>query len=320
MGYFPADVDGRHGAQDPRSTPNRDELAKEWLLRLIERTPLSELGELPIAWIVSEAPSLIAEILGRLGVDDPVAGDPGARLAEGLGRLRPSAEAAGEIPKDLAMLHSLLVETLSTGAIPRRRAGDFPRAAERLATVFGEIQGAVNRSLIDPREGAEELASESNESRLQEWMRALLAEQERYGVGFGLALVDVDGLRRINDAYGREAGDRLVGAVGAVIREQIRSTDHAFRFDEDEFAVLAPHSDVPGLLTMAERIAELIESAQSEDGPRIAVAIGVVACPADGDNEERLVESATAAAYAAKAAGRSVATNPDVARSALQDR
>ena len=316
------DVEGWHGAQDPRSASEREELAKEWLLRLIERTPLSELGELPIAWIVSEAPSLIAEILGRLGVDDPAAapGAAGTRLAESLGRLRPGPAGADEIPRDLAMLHSLLIETLDTGAIPRRRTGDFPRAAERLATVFGEIQGAVNRSLIEQREPAAASEAQAAEPRLQEWMQALLAEQERYGSGFGFAIVDVDGLSRINDAYGHESGDRLVGAVGDVIKKQIRSTDHAFRFDDDEFAVLAPHSDVPGLLSMAERIAQLIESSQVEDGPRIAVAIGVVACPADGDTEEGLVESATAATYAAKAAGRAVATNPGVPSTALQDR
>jgi diguanylate cyclase (GGDEF)-like protein len=314
-------VDGLHGAQIPRSQPEREQLAKEWLLRLIERTPLAELGELPLTWIVSEAPALIADILGRLGIDDLQA-EPGvaeARLAESLSRLRPGPGAAEEIPKDLAMLQSLLVEAINTG-VPRRRAGDFPRAAERLAEVFGEIQGAVNRSLVDQGAIAAEHGAAPEESRLQEWMRALLAEQQRYGFGFGLALVDVDGLSRINDAYGRAAGDRLVGAVGDVIRRQIRSTDHAFRFDDDEFAVLAPHSDLPGLLVMAERIADLIESAQAPEGPRIAISIGVAACPADGDTEERLVESATAATYAAKAAGRSVGTNPDAARTALQDR
>lgn len=314
-------MDGWHGAQIPRSQPDREQLAKEWLLRLIERTPLNELGELPVAWIVQEAPALIAGILGRLGVDDPGAppGDAEERLTESLWRLRRGPDAAEEIPKDLAMLHSLLVETLEGGA-PQRRRGDFPRAAERLANVFGEIQGAVNRSLLDQRAAAAELGISPQDSQLREWLRALLAEQQRYGFGFGIALVDVDGLARINDAYGRATGDRVVGAVGDVIRRQIRDTDQAFRYDEDEFVILAPHSSVAGLLALARRIAELIESSQAADGARIGVSIGVAACPDDGDTEERLIESATAATYAAKAAGRAVATNPGVGPTVLQDR
>ena len=41
-------------------------LAKEWLVEVIERTPLADVGELPLGWIAQEAPPLIAEILGQL--------------------------------------------------------------------------------------------------------------------------------------------------------------------------------------------------------------------------------------------------------------
>ena len=58
---------------------------------------------------------------------------------------------------------------------------------------------------------------------------------------FALALIDIDGLGRINDAYGREAGDRMLAAVAGVIRRQVRAVDQAFRLEEDEFAILAPH-------------------------------------------------------------------------------
>jgi diguanylate cyclase (GGDEF)-like protein len=319
VGYLGSGVDGLHGAQIARSQREREQLAKEWLLRLIERTPLDELGELPVAWIVAEAPALIADILARVAGEQPDADVTAAeeRLAESLVRLRHGPDAAAEIPRDLAMLHSLLVEALH-GGVPRR-AG-FPQAAERLAEAFGGLQGAVNRSLVSDRASVHELAGPSEQAQAREWLRALLAERARYGHGFGLALVDVDGLSRINEAYGRAAGDRLLGAVGDVIRREVRASDRAFRFGDDEFLVLAPHGDVAGLLVMGERIAELIGSAQAAEGPRIAVAIGVVACPADGDTEEALIESATAATYAAKAAGRAVGTNPDGGRAVLQDR
>jgi diguanylate cyclase (GGDEF)-like protein len=312
-------VDGLHGAQIPRSQPERELLAKEWLLRLIERTPLEEVEKLPLAWIAAEAPALIADILARITADEPDdVSIAEARLAASIGRMRAGPDAAEEIPRDLALLHALLVESLR-GGVSRRGDADFSRAAERLAEMFGGLQGAVNRSLAE-RGAVHRLAAQSEQALMRDWMRGLLAAQVRYGHGFALALVDVDGLARINDAYGREAGDRLIGAIGDVIKREIRATDRAFHFDEDEFAVLAPHSDVAGLLVMGERVAQLIDSAQAPDGPRIAVSIGVVSCPADGETEETLLESATAATYAAKAAGRAVGTNPDRAPTALQDR
>ncbi|MGH2985422.1 MAG: hypothetical protein ACRDLO_01895, partial [Solirubrobacterales bacterium] len=54
------------GAQVARTPREREQLAKDWLLRMIERTPLSEVGDLPVDWIVAEAPPLIADIVAAL--------------------------------------------------------------------------------------------------------------------------------------------------------------------------------------------------------------------------------------------------------------
>ncbi len=313
-----------HGAQIARSQQQREQLAKEWLLRLIERTPLPRVGELPLSWIIAEAPPLIAEIVAALDEPTPAADqptDPERRRAAKLSRLREGPDAAAQIPRDLAALQSLLVESLRR-EFPERDPGDFARAVERLAEVFGSLQGAVAGALTqEGRSDAavDELTGLPGPKQLDEWMGVLLAEHERYGHGFALAMIDVDGLGRINEAYGRESGDRLVSAITAVIRRQARATDPTFRLEEDEFAVLAPHSDAAGLVAMALRAAELIDGSQAADGPRIAIASGVVACPADGDTTERLLEAAAEATYAAKAAGKPVATSPASSPTVLQD-
>jgi diguanylate cyclase (GGDEF)-like protein len=318
-------VDGLHGAQIAPSAQQRERLAKEWLLRLIERTPLPDVGELPVSWIVAEAPSLIADIVEALA-QPPAEGErtlaesERARVAK-LTQLREGPEAAEQIPRDLAALQSLLVECLRR-ELPARNPAEFARAVERLAEIFGSIQGAVTGLLLDERSGepdADELTGLPGPTRFDEWMRVLLAEHERYGHGFALAVLDVDGLGRITDAYGRDAGDRLVAAIAAVIRREVRATDPAFRLEEDEFAVLAPHSAASGLVAMALRVAELIDGSQAAEGPRIAIAAGVVSCPADGVDAERLLEAAAEATYAAKAAAKPVATSPASSPTALQD-
>jgi len=318
-------VEGSNAGQIARSQDNPEQLAKEWLLRLIERTPLPEVGELPVSWIVKEAPPLIADIVAAMADPSTGAGrelEPDEReRAEKLRKLRDGPAAAEQIPRDLAALQALLVETIRR-EIPERRPGDFAQAVERLAEVFGTIQGAVARLLVEERSGgasADALTGLPGPAQLDEWMRILIASQKRYEHGFALALIDIDGLAQVNDAYGRTAGDRMVTAVANVVSRQIRATDQAFRLEQDELAVLAPHQQASGLVTMAERVAELIEGSQAAEGPQIAIAAGVVACPADGDTVERLLESATEATYAAKAAGNPVATGPNSEPAPVQD-
>ncbi len=163
--------------------------------------------------------------------------------------------------------------------LPEREPGEFAHAVKRLAEVFGTIQGTVARELVAERSGGaadDPVTGLPGPVQLDEWLRILLAEQRRYGHGFALALIDIDGLGRINDAYGRESGDRMLVAVAAILRLQLRDVDQAFRLEEDEFAIVAPHTDAAGMVAIATRIAGLISGSQSAAGPRIAIAAGVV--------------------------------------------
>lgn len=304
------------------STGDREQLAKDWLVRMIDRTPLREVGDLPIVWLSSEAPPLINAILDTLA--DPSSAElapPARERAARLARIRTGAGASAQIPRDLAALQSLLVETLRR-ELPEREPGEFARAVRRLAEVFGSIQGAVARELVEERSGgaaADPGTGLPGTVQLEEWLRILLAEQRRYGHGFALAVIDVDGLARINDAYGREAGDRMLAALAAILRLQLRDVDQTFRLEEDEFAILAPHTEATGMAAIATRVAGLIAESQSPAGPRIAVAIGVVDCPGDGLRADSLLEAAAEAVYAAKAAGVAVARSQKASDTLLQD-
>ena len=319
-------MDSPSRAEIARSQREREQLAKEWLLRMIERTPLEDVGALPVSWVVEQAPPLIADIVAAM--HDP-AGAPGRELAPAereraaaLARLREGAGAPEQIPRDLAALQALLVEALRR-EIPERRPGDFAVAVERLAEVFGSIQGTVASTLVQERTGEarlDDLTGLPGRVQLDEWVRILLAEYRRYAHPFAVALVDLEGLSRINAAYGRDAGDRMLVAVAGVITRQIRSVDQAFRLSDDEFCVLAPHQSTDGLLPMAERFADLISDSQAPESPRLAITAGVASCPADGESAEELFEAAEQAVFAAKAAGIRVMKGTNGSGSYLQDR
>ena len=66
----------------------------------------------------------------------------------------------------------------------------------------------------------------------------------RYGGQGAVMIIDIDGLKLVNDALGHQAGDNLIRQVAAIMRERVRATDIVARLSGDEFAVLMPQTDV----------------------------------------------------------------------------
>jgi diguanylate cyclase (GGDEF)-like protein len=296
------------GTAIAHSESARSELAKSWLLEIIGRTPLEDAGDIQVDWLAREAPQLIGEIADAL--DDPAreAALPGER-ASGLARLRGGGQAAARIPEDLGALQSLFVELLRRD-VPERTIGDFSRSVQRLAEVFGSVHGAVADALVRERSGVaahDEVTGLPGTAELYEWLRVLIAEHRRYGHRFALLLIDVDGLSKVNDAHGREEGDRMLSAVARVIREHVRAVDRSFRLADDEFCVLAPHQELEPGRAIADRLANVVEASADSGRARLSISIGLAACPDHGDSVDTLLEAAETASYAAKAAGVHVA-------------
>ncbi|UJA20010.1 GGDEF domain-containing protein [Thermoleophilia bacterium SCSIO 60948] len=293
-----------------RSERDREALAKSWLVELIGNTPLPEVEGLALSWISRHASPLIADIAEAMNpLATPTAeerSDRQRREAE-LARLREGAEAAELIPRDLAALQILLIENLRR-EIPEREPGEFARSVSRLAEIFGELQSSVAKALVDERSGAsnDPLTGLRTAAHLDEHLRILLAEHRRYDHVFAIATVEIDGLSHINEAYGRESGDRMLTAIAGLLVRQVRAADQAYRISGDEFCVVAPHQTPTGMRTVGQRLATLIDSSQGGDGPRLGVSVGIATCPEDGDAPQELIDAAQEATYAAKAAGLEV--------------
>jgi diguanylate cyclase (GGDEF)-like protein len=296
---------------------HRDELAKAWILEIIDRTPLEEVDGLELGWLAREAPPLIADILGALadpGLAGEVAVEPaGAARAAELGRLRRGGEAAAaQVPRDLGALHALLIEALRREA-GRPVAPEFARTVERLAEVIGEVQATVAEGLVRERSGGaarDPLTGLPGPAELDEWLRVMLSTERRYGTPFSLLLLDVEGLARVNEAHGREAGDRALAGVAAIVAEYSRALGPAFRIGEDELCVLLSHQGPIPAAPIAERIVALVTASQTSNGAGVDVAIGIASCPDHGRDASSLLARAEEASYEAKAAGKRVAVAP----------
>jgi diguanylate cyclase (GGDEF)-like protein len=124
---------------------------------------------------------------------------------------------------------------------------------------------------------------------------------KRTGRPLTLLLVDLDGLKAINDDYGHAAGDVALRLVADVLRLQ-RRTDRAARLGGDEFAVLLPDTGVAGALGVAERLCAGVRDAGASGFP-ITLSLGIACTPGDGTTPEELHQAADAALYAAKRRG-----------------
>lgn len=317
-------MNGLPASEIARTAEQQEDLAKGWLVRMIQSSSLADAASIPTSWIASEAPALIGGIVRALG--EPSGSELPAREATGslginLARLR--AETRPErVAQELADLHVVLVEEIGLRTSPQR-SNELVISLTRLAELFGSIQAEFAGTLAatGPTSAAAVTrpAAPIEKAQLDDWLHALLDGQRRYGCGFALALIEVDGLDRISDAYGPDSAGRVVTAVAGVVGRQVRAADRAFKLSDGEFCVLAPHTRAVGLMPIVERVVELIARAQAADGPRIAITAGVVDCPSDGSTADELLESAHEAGYAAKAAGVPAARikGPVVA---LQDR
>ncbi len=129
----------------------------------------------------------------------------------------------------------------------------------------------------------------------------------RYGGQGAVMIIDIDGLKQVNDKLGHQPGDNLIRRVAEILRERVRTTDIVARLSGDEFAVLVPQADVAGALQLGEDLrAEVAESfpADSELGmATISVGITMFGGKRNGGPEAVLV-AADQAMYRAKEEGR----------------
>lgn len=125
--------------------------------------------------------------------------------------------------------------------------------------------------------------------------------------GFCLLMLDLDGLKPINDRFGHFEGDRVLRGVGEIIRHGVRRIDTAARYGGDEFVVLLPETDPTGAYILAEKIrlgAAQLGLATTDGRIPASLSIGVVASPADGSTVDDLMIAADRAMYEAKRRGK----------------
>jgi two-component system cell cycle response regulator len=171
-----------------------------------------------------------------------------------------------------------------------------------LGFVLGRQVDALRRlSLTDALTG---LANRhSFEIRLrEEWRRS-----RRYEAPLALLLIDVDGLKKVNDEHGHGAGDRVLREVAGAIRHTLRGTDVGARWGGDEFAIIAPHTPPDAAHRLAHRLREHTRERTRGDGEPLTISVGLAVFEPSRQRPasmEMLMHAADEALLHAKADGR----------------
>lgn len=153
------------------------------------------------------------------------------------------------------------------------------------------------------------LTSLSNRRHLMTALDAEFRRSVRHERSFVALMLDVDHFKRYNDSYGHQAGDEVLSRLGKVLKETLRTVDHAARYGGEEFAVVLPETGLDAGVDVAERIRARLAQEQFQvggDGHPISItlSIGVAAFPGHGETSEALLAAADAALYQAKKKGR----------------
>lgn len=147
-----------------------------------------------------------------------------------------------------------------------------------------------------------------NKDKFTEDVNGLLEKRRKNQPNFCLLMIDVDGLKSVNDTYGHEAGDALIIGVSQVFKNTVRDVDKVYRWGGDEFTIVA-QSDMAGAIILAERILEKLKESpiEVEKGVSVkpSVSIGIASpeqLPADSPvrTASELAKLADEAMYSVK--------------------
>jgi diguanylate cyclase (GGDEF)-like protein/PAS domain S-box-containing protein len=142
-----------------------------------------------------------------------------------------------------------------------------------------------------------------NRIKYNELIKREIERSRRYDHPLSLIMFDIDHFKKVNDTYGHMVGDSVLCTLSQLVKINLRETDFLVRWGGEEFVIIAPETDLPKAVNLAERIRKATEDYQFDQAGRITVSFGVAEFHKD-DTEDVLIKKADDAMYMAKKKGK----------------
>jgi diguanylate cyclase (GGDEF)-like protein len=163
--------------------------------------------------------------------------------------------------------------------------------------------GKANARLRDLSQH-DELTGLYNRRYVMQRLQDELARNKRKPGLWTVAMVDLDGFKRVNDQEGHDAGDAVLKAVAAALLSATRRMDVVARYGGDEFVILLPDTEIEGARSVGARILDQARSAARHVCPAIPVSVSIGTTglrPTDDPTE--VIRRVDEQLYAAKRSG-----------------
>ena len=142
-----------------------------------------------------------------------------------------------------------------------------------------------------------------NRAKLDELLQDELNRSKHFQHTFGLAIMDIDHFKKINDTHGHQVGDMILKEIGELITKELRSTDKVIRWGGEEFLLIYVETDQKEVLKRAEELRLQIEQHLFSISSMITASFGLTLYTKN-DTIDSIIQRADNALYIAKKNGR----------------
>lgn len=175
-----------------------------------------------------------------------------------------------------------------------------------IAVAIAMICVSDSMTIVSAQAMTDELSGLQRRERFEELAHETMDKAKRAGVSVSFVICDLDHFKNINDTYGHLAGDEVIKAFGAIMRQTARSTDILGRIGGEEFALMLWNADKTGAKLVAQQLRSTLSNLD------LSEVVGDTTCTAsfgiaqwDSEDEYRdLFAMADKALYLAKHSGR----------------
>ncbi|MDR0268808.1 GGDEF domain-containing protein [Paenibacillus sp.] len=223
--------------------------------------------------------------------------------------------------QEFIQTESVFAVSLMIGNVILFRVKEFYRY---LRTVMNsEQQLLVEKTISDKLLKMDALTGLYNHKTFHEYLDALLEHTEKYHLPLQLAIIDIDGFKKVNDSYGHWVGDLVLKQVASTITAIMMPNDFAARYGGEEFAVIFADKSLAEAQSITEELRRGISIVEYSNmkGRPVTVSIGL--CDYQpGDDKESLFRKADSALYYAKRTGKNkvVTANDAILKDSLESK
>jgi diguanylate cyclase (GGDEF)-like protein len=195
-----------------------------------------------------------------------------------LDRVRVAIERGAVVLGERSAIIPLCAGDATMAFVYAEHGGAAAPDVELLSTLANQAASAIRSAQLYELAALDTLTGAHTRRFFEDWLLREVKAAREAPACVSVLMIDMDGMKQINDSAGHLAGDRALAAVGKALRESTRPTDLVGRFGGDEFVVLLPGTGARGAEKVAQRIVDTLSRRESE--PKVRISVGCSTLPA----------------------------------------